>query len=117
MKPFLEILTWVTFAVAIVISTIAWFRMVRAKTRVAYWKNIVLFAAPILLVFLFANGAGLMPDAPTPPPTSPSVQDIFGRMPTNQLVLLGAAALIWIGGGNVLFHIHNRRLGKKWCKP
>lgn len=97
-----------------VVSPVAWFRIVRAKTRAAYWKNIVLFAAPILLVFFFANGAGLMPETPTPPPTPPSAEKIFEQMPTGQLVLLGAAALIWIGGGNVLFHIHNRRLGKKW---
>jgi hypothetical protein len=114
MKPFLEVLTWVTFAVAMVVSPVAWFRMVRAKTRAAYWKNIVLFAAPIFLVFLFANGAGLMPEAPTPPPTPPNAQDVFMRMPTHQLVLLAAAAILWVGGGNVLLQMHNRRLGKKW---
>ena len=69
MKPFLEVLTSLAFVVAMVVSPVAWFRIVRAKTRAAYWKNIVLFAAPILLVFFFANGAGLMPETPTPPPT------------------------------------------------
>ena len=114
MKPILEVLTWVTFAVAMIVSPVAWFRTVRAKTRIEYWKNIALFAALILLVFLFANGADLMPEAPTPPPTRPSAQEVFGRMPTDQLILLAAAAILWIGGGNVLFQMHNRRLGKKW---
>ena len=109
-----EILTWVTFAVAMVVAPVAWFRMVRAKTRAAYWKNIALFAGPILLVFLFANGAGLMPEAPTPPPAPPSPQDVFGKMPASQVILLAMVAAVWIGGGNLLFHLHNRRLGKKW---
>ncbi|MDP3539015.1 MAG: hypothetical protein Q8S26_09995 [Azonexus sp.] len=113
MTPFFEILTWVTFAVAMVIAPVAWFRMVRAKTRPAYWKNIALFVGPILLVFLFANAAGLMPEAPTPP-APPSPQDVLGEMPTSQIVLLALVAALWIGGGNLLFHFHNRRLGKKW---
>ena len=114
MKPFLEILTWVTFAVAMVVAPVAWFRMVRARTRSAYWKNIALFAGPILLVFLLANGAGLMPETPPPPSVPPSPQDAFGKMPTSQVILLALVAAIWIGGGNLLFHFHNRRLGKKW---
>lgn len=114
MKPLLEILTLTTFAVAMVVTPIAWFRMVRAKTRTAYWKNIALFVGPILLVFLFANSAGLMPEAPTPPANLPSPQNVFVNMPTGQLILLAIGVALWIGGGNLLFHFHNRRLGKKW---
>jgi hypothetical protein len=114
MSPFFEILTWVTFAVAMVVAPVAWFRMVRAKTRAGYWKNIALFICPILLVFLFANAAGLMPEVQTPPPAPPSAQDVFGKMPSSQVILLAVVAAVWIGGGNLLFHFHNRRLGKRW---
>ena len=114
MAPFLEILTWLTFAAAMVVAPIAWFRIVRAKNRAAYWKNIALFVGPILLVFLFANAAGLMPEAPTPPPAPPSPQDVFAKMPTSQVMLLALVAVVWIGGGNLLFYFHNRRLGKRW---
>lgn len=114
MKPFLEILTLASFAVAMVVAPVAWFRMVRAKTRSAYWKNTALFAGPILLVFLFANGAGLIPEAPPRPSAPPSPQDVLGKMPTSQVILLALVAAIWIGGGNLLFHFYNRRLGKKW---
>lgn len=96
-----------------VVAPIAWLRMLRAKTRAAYWKNIGLFVGPIFLVFLLANGAGLIPEFTTPR-VSPSPQDVFGQMPTEQLVLLVLVAIIWIGGGNLLFHRHNLRLGKKW---
>lgn len=114
MATFFEILTWATFAVAMVVAPIAWFRMVRAKTRPTYWKNIALFVGPILLVFLLASAAGLMPEAPAPPPAPPSPQDVWGKMPTSQIVLLAVGAAVWIGGGNLLFHFHNRRLGKRW---
>ena len=114
MNPFLEMLTWVTFAITLVIAPVAWFRMVRAQTRAAYWKNIVWFIAPILLTFVFANMADLMPKVPTPPPTPPDAQDVFDRMPTGQKVLLVATAVVWIGGDNLLSHFHRRRLGKKW---
>ena len=113
MKPFFEILTWVTFAVAMIVAPVAWFRGLRAKTRAAYWKNNALFVVPIALVFLFAYAAGLIPETPTPPPIAPSSQDVFSLMPTNQKFLLIAAAILWIGGGNLLSYYHNRRLGKK----
>jgi hypothetical protein len=115
MKPFLEVITWAAFAMAMIVAPISGFRAVRAKTRAAYWKNNALFVIPILLVFLLAYGVGLTPETPTLPPPRP--QDVFGKMPTAQLVLLGIVAAIWIGGGNVLFYFHNRRLGKKWSKP
>jgi len=114
MQLLLKILASVAFVTAIVVAPIAWFRMVRAQSRAAYWKNMALFGGPILLFFLLAKGAGLLPEMPAPPPSPPSAQDILGRMPTEQLILLGAAALLWIGGGNILFLLHNRRLGKKW---
>lgn len=114
MTQFLEILTLVTFAVAMVVAPVAWFRVVRAKTRTAYWKNTALFVGPILLVFLFANSSGLMPEVPVPPPAPPSPQDVFGRMSTSQVILLAMVVAVWIGGGNLLFHFHNRRLGKRW---
>ena len=114
MKLFLEILTWVTFAVAMVVSPVAWFRMMRAKTRSAYWKNIALFVVPILMVFLFADYSGLTPKALKPPPVSLNFQDVFGRMPTAQRIAVIAMAVLWIGGGNLLFYLHSRRLGKRW---
>ena len=115
MKLTLEILTLLVFVVAMVISPVAWYRMVRAKNRVDYWKNIVLFAIPILLALFLAKNSGLMKEAPsTPPPGMPSAVEIFEKMPAEQILLIGLAALIWIGGGNFLFSMHNRRLGKKW---
>jgi hypothetical protein len=113
----LEILTWVTFVIAMVVAPIAWFRMIRAQTRNTYWKNIAFFTFPILLVFFFADLAGLMP--PHDPTTTaflepPPIREVIAKMPPLQLALLGGAGLIWIVGGNVLFHLHNRRLGKRW---
>jgi hypothetical protein len=110
----LQILTIVAFLATLVIAPIAWFRMVRAQTRSAYWKNMVFFAAPILLSIWLGEAAGLMPEPAGPPPTLPAVEDVFAGMPTIQLLLLSAAAVLWMGGGNLLFYLHNRRLGKKW---
>lgn len=73
-----------------------------------------MFAGPILLVFLFASGAGLIPEVPAPQTVAPGPQNVFEKMPTSQLILLAMVAAIWIGGGNLLFHYHNRRVGKKW---
>ena len=91
MNSFLEILTLVMFAITIVVAPIAWLRIVKAKTRTAYWKNVVLFAGPILLVFFLANSAGLVPEISAPPPTPPQAQDVFDAMPRSQLLLLIAA--------------------------
>jgi hypothetical protein len=105
------------FVTAILVCPIAWYRMVRAKTRTAYWGNMGLFAGLILGVFLVAELAGFDTGLSTPPPPPQSVpgfEQVFGQMPTMQLGLLIAAAVLWIGGGNVLFHLHNRRLGKRW---
>lgn len=96
------------------IAPIAWFRMVRAQTRSTYWKNIALFAVPILLTLALGKASGLMQEPAGPPPVLPTPGDVFAGMPTVQLVLLSAAAVLWMGGGNLLFYRHNRRLGKKW---
>lgn len=112
----LQGLAWITFAVAIVLCPVAWVRIIRAKTRSAYWTNIGLFAAPILLAFLFAELGGLrtgIADS-SPAPPVPSVGDLVERMPAAQLALLITVGVLWIGGGNLLFHLHNRRLGKRW---
>lgn len=98
----------------LVVSPIAWFRMVRAKTRAAYWKNMLFFAAPILLTVWLGAAAGLMPEPKGPPPTLPTPGNVLASMPTGQLILLSLAAVLWIGGGNLLLYRHRRRLGKKW---
>jgi hypothetical protein len=111
----LEVLTAVVFLVTMVIAPIAWFRMVRAQTRSAYLKNMAFFAAPILLTFLLADAAGIMPEPTGPPPTLPgSAEEALAGIPTGQLILLSLAAVLWVGGGNVLLYRHRRRLGKKW---
>jgi len=105
------------FVIAIFVCPIAWYRMVRAKTRTAYWGNMGLFAGLILGVFLVAKLAGFdtgLSKPPPPPQSAPSFEQVFGQMPAAQLALLIAAAVLWIGGGNVLFYLHNRRLGKRW---
>lgn len=112
--PVFEILTLVAFLVSMVVGPIAWYRTVRAKNRAAYWKNIALFVGPIALTFLFADAAGLLPEATTPPPTAPNLQEVFERMPTRQVILLAVVAVVWIGGGNLLSYFQNRRLGKRW---
>lgn len=88
--------------------------MVRAQTRSAYWKNIALFATPILLTLALGKASGLMTEPVGPPPVLPPPGDVFAGMPTGQLILLSLAAMLWIGGGNVLLYRHRRRLGKKW---
>lgn len=114
MKLIFEILTGITFVIAMIVGPIAWFRIVLAKTRTAYWKNIALFTVPILLVFVFATNAGLMPVVTMPPPAPPSIENYFDQISTTQKALLIVAGVIWIGGGNLLFYFHKRRLGQKW---
>jgi hypothetical protein len=114
MKLFFEILTFMAFVVAIVVSPIAWVRIIRAKNRKAYWGSMLLFAAPIVTTFLFASAAGLLPEAPAQPATIPTVLSVLERLPHRQLVLLIIVAVVWVGGGNLLFYFHNRRLGKTW---
>ncbi len=114
MKPIFEVLMWVTFAVTMVVAPVAWFRSLRAKSRTAYWTNTALFVVPIVLIFLFAKGADLVPALPASTQPAPGLDDVFGGLPMEQRILLGAAALIWIGGGNLLLHFQRRRIGKKW---
>ncbi|WP_431098990.1 hypothetical protein [Polaromonas aquatica] len=114
MQLLLQTLVCITLVATLVIAPIAWFCMVRAQTRSAYWKNMVFFAAPILLTFLLADAAGLMPEASPPPSEIPEVEDVLAGIPTGQLILLSLAAALWVGGGNVLLYRHRRRLGKKW---
>lgn len=118
MQAVFQILMVFMFVAAIIVCPIAWFRMVKARTRSAYWGNMGLFAGLILSVFVLAELAGfetgLGKSPPPPRPDNPSFQDLVGQMPTIQIVLLSAAALLWIGGGNVLFYFHHRRLGKRW---
>ena len=105
------------FVVAMFVCPIAWYRMVRAKTRTAYWGNMGLFVGLILGVFLVADLAGFDTgiSKPLPPPQNiPNFEQVFGQMPATHLALLIAAAVLWIGGGNLLFYLHNRRLGKRW---
>jgi hypothetical protein len=112
-----EVLLVIMFVAAMVVCPIAWYRMVRAKTRSAYWGNMGLFAGLILGVFQVADLAGFDTGLrkPAPPPQSiPSIEHVFGQMPPIQLALLISAAVLWIGGGNLLFYLHNRRLGKRW---
>ena len=105
------------FVVAMFVCPIAWYRMVRAKTRTAYWGNMGLFVGLILGVFLVADLAGFDTGISKPLPPSqniPNFEQVFGQMPATHLALLIAAAVLWIGGGNLLFYLHNRRLGKRW---
>jgi hypothetical protein len=116
-QAFFQIFLVIMFAAAMVVCPIAWYRMVRAKTRQAYWGNMGLFAGLILGVFQVANLAGFDTGfrEPAPPPQSiPSIENVFGQMPPIQLALLISAAVLWIGGGNLLFYLHRRRLGKRW---
>jgi hypothetical protein len=114
MQLLLQILTCAAIVATLMIAPIAWFRMVRAQTRPAYWKNMAFFAAPMLLTFLLAKASGLIPQASAPPSAIPAAEDVLARMPTGQLVLLSLAAALWIGGGNLLLYRHRRRVGKKW---
>lgn len=119
MQAFFQVVMVVMSLTAIIICPIAWYRMVRAKTRTAYWGNMGLFAGLILGVFLVAERAGFdtgLKNAPPPPESVPSFEQVFGQMPAMQLALLIAAAVLWIGGGNVLSYLHNRRLGKRWSQ-
>ncbi len=111
------VLTAIAFVIAFPTALITWFRMIRSKNRKDYLKNIALFVLPILSVFLLAHLGGLtqFPNmSEAPPPQVPSAQEIFSTMPTAQLILLGIAGGIWLIGGNVLFYLHKRRVGKSW---
>ena len=116
-KGFLVILTAAAFFIAFPTAVIAWVRMLRAKTSIEYLKSIALFAFPILGVFLLADIAGLIefpPPMPEEPVQIPTLSEIFSRMPGWQLAMLGAAAITWIIGGNILMFFHLRRTGKRW---
>jgi hypothetical protein len=110
----LETLTWIAFALAMILSPISWFRMIRAKTRFDYVKNGALFLGPLLLAWFLVNAAGLVPEHVTPAATPPSVQYVFDMVPKSQIILLALAGAVWIGGGNLLMYFHNRRIGKRW---
>lgn len=112
--PVLETLTAAAFVVAIVIAPLAWFRIIRAKSRQAYLKNIALFAGPIALFFVLGQATGLFPETPPPTQPLPKASELLASMPPLQVALLVAAGAVWIVGGNILLYFHNRRLGKSW---
>ena len=114
MQTLLEVLTCLVGVAALVIAPVVWFRMLRAKSRAVYWQSVALFIGPMLLTFVLAQAAGLMPEVPAPSGPPPSFQDVLGDLPTHQIVLLALAGLVWMGGGNLLLHLHRRRLGKTW---
>lgn len=111
------IATAVAFVIAFPTTVIAWFRILRAKTSTEYFKNVVLFVLPILVVFVLADMAGLA-DLPPPMPKEPvealRPSEIFSQLSLLQLILLGAASVVWIVGGNILMLAHLRRTGKRW---
>lgn len=116
-QTFFQILMVLVFLTAMFACPIAFYRMIRAKTRTAYWGNMGLFAGLILAVFLVAELAGFdtgLGKTSPPPQSIPPIDQVFGQMPAIQLALLIAAAVLWIGGGNLLFYLHYRRLGKRW---
>jgi hypothetical protein len=107
----------VALVIALPATVIAWFRIVRAKTSTEYFKNILLFVLPILAVFVLADMAGLVefpPAMPKEPVEAPRPSEIFSQLSLLQLILLGAAAVVWIAGGNILMLAHLRRTGKRW---
>jgi hypothetical protein len=114
MQLLLQILTSAAIVATLLIAPIAWFRMVRAQTQTIYWKNMALFVAPLLLTFLLAKAAGLMPEFSVPPSAILTAEDVLVSMPTGQLVLFSLAAVLWVGGGNLVLYRNRRRVGKKW---
>ncbi len=119
-EPFLKTLTIIAFVVAVPVAIVSFFRIFFAKTRRDYWKRIGLFVAPIMLVLFLTYLSGSLiffpprPEAPAPstPPISPF--SMLGKLPGLQLLLLSLGAVTWLFGGNILFWMHKRRIGKPW---
>jgi len=96
-------LSFLCFAIALVAAPFAFIGMLRAKTRMAYWRHVALFAGPIMLTFALRDLVGLDEPRPTPPPMPPPaefLQDIVSQTPTAALAFLAAGALLWLGGVN-----------------
>ncbi len=100
-----------------IVCPVAFYRIIRAKTRKEYLGNFGLFVGLILTVFAMAELTGIdtgLTELPPPPQDFPNFEQISEKMPKLQLALIIAFALLWLVGGNLLFYFHNRRLGKRW---
>ena len=118
-EPFLETFSLIALVAVIPVAFVSFFFIVFARTRRTYWISIGLFVVPILLVLWLAELSGLsvFPSVSTPRDPSlvdNSIPDMLGMLPGSQLLLIALAALIWVGGGYVLFWKHCRRVGKSW---
>ena len=109
----LDILFLVTFCVAMIITPIAWLRMLKAKNQTAYLKNIAWFVIPILAVFALGGITGAFNDQP-PSPQKPVQTGVTEGLSWLQILLLSLAGLTWLGGGSWLWFRHTKRVGRPW---
>jgi hypothetical protein len=112
----LDIAFIAVFVAALVVAPLAWFRMLKAKTRAQYFKAIALFVLPILVTFSLGNLSSFKSPSPVPqaPAPAPTLEQAFSGFTFAQGVLLALAAVIWIGGGNLLLWRIHRRAGRSF---
>jgi hypothetical protein len=109
----IDILFLVTFCVAMIITPIAWLRMLKAKNQSVYLKNIAWFVIAILAVFALGALTGAL-DHQTPSPPQRVETGVTEGVSWLQIFLLSLAGLTWIGGGSLLWFRHTKRVGRPW---
>jgi hypothetical protein len=106
----LDVVFVIAFCVAMVVTPIAWIRMLTAKTQRTYLLSIALFVLPILAVFGLGHLTGVV-DLSAPPNNQLPADFSPPHLSWVQEVLLYAAGCVWIIGGNVLMYRHKKRMG------
>lgn len=114
----LDIAFMVVFIGALIVAPVAWFRMLKAKTRPQYLKAIALFVLPILATFALGELSSFKSAAPAPQAPAPTLtlEQAFSGFSFAQGLLLALAAVIWIGGGNLLLWRIHKRAGRSFWR-
>jgi hypothetical protein len=98
------------------LGLVAWLRMSKMKTPIAGWKFVIVLALAGILVFFFFGSSVEDTSKRTNAFSGdlPTFGEVVAHAPWIQLALIGAGFFLFFIGSNVIFYLHNRRLGKEW---